>query len=1114
MKRLLREFAAGMIGLLLVCTHASAQLSTAQLSGRVTDESGAVLPGVTVTVTQTATGFTRSDVTNANGAYVMSNLPLGPYRLEAALAGFRTYVRTGIILQVAASPVINAVLAVGGLEESVTVEAAAPIVDVQRAGISDVVQSEKIVELPLNGRNPVDLVMIAGAAVPTTQAESRSFAGGIGISVAGGQSYGVAYLLDGAMHNNPQDNLNLPFPFPDALQEFSVATSGLAAQNGMHSGASVNAVTKSGTNRFSGNMFEFLRDRRFNSIDPFSPVGPGGKQKDDGLNRNQYGGTFGGPIVQNKLFFFGAYQGTRVKQQPASITAWVPTAAMLNGDFTTFASAQCNSGGAVTLTGGFVNNRIDPALLSPAAVKMTRKYLPITTDPCGEVQYAMQLDSNERQYVGKVDFQRTADDTIFGRYMATSYTKVSPIGEGATVLNLYDFSAKRGETALDNLAHSLVVGDTRVFGSNTVNSIRGTFNRVGVNRIAPEIFEPADLGIKAYSYAPHVMVVDVRGNAFQANNPGMSRFTVNASQASDDLTVVRGSHQLAFGGSVAYWRYHFASEARSGGNWRFTGQYTGLGLSDFLMGRVAVLEQGGPARLPMSQLYAGLYTQDTWRANSRVTINAGVRWEPYFGQTVLSGAVYNFSMENFLSNTRSTVYHNAPAGLVYPGDPGFPSGKRGLNTQWWNLSPRAGLGWDLSGDGRTALRTSYGLSYDFPNAEYNLINANSPPFGNRTQILDPPGRFDDPYGHFVGGNPHPIATNADTEFLSFGAYGAIDPENNSPRVQQWNMTIEKQLGSDWGVAASYLGSHTDRLWNQFAINPGVFLTPAEARAAGVGTSSTTANTNQRRVLSLSGKNPAAAALIGNLDIHRSIGTQDYKGLKMSFQRRAANGVSLSGNYTVGRCFGDPSGLQTGGFAQIANGYLDPQNPAFDRGPCDQDRTHLGTLIAGVLTPRFAGRALRVVASDWRVSGIFSARSGAPINVISGQDRALTGINNQRVDVVPGVAPYGDKTLNHWLNPAAFAQPALGTIGDFKRNSLRGPGFRTLDVALSRLVRFGGIRTIEFRVETFNLLNTFNWHAPWETATATHVNFNSGSFGRITSMEGAPRIMQFGIKYGF
>ena len=265
MQRLLRDFSLSVVGLLIVSAVASAQLSTARLSGRVTDQSDAVLPGVTVTVTQTNTGFTRTDVTDGNGAYVMPNLPTGPYRLEVSLSGFRTYVQTGIVLQVASSPVINAVLAVGALQETVTVEGAAPLVDVQSSGISDVVRTQEILAMPLNGRNAVDLVTIAGAAVQTISATARAFPGGKGISVAGGQSFGVAYLLDGAMHNNPQDNLNMPFPFPDALQEFSVATSGLSAQNGVHSGAAVNAVTKSGTNRFSGNAFEFVRDRRFNA---------------------------------------------------------------------------------------------------------------------------------------------------------------------------------------------------------------------------------------------------------------------------------------------------------------------------------------------------------------------------------------------------------------------------------------------------------------------------------------------------------------------------------------------------------------------------------------------------------------------------------------------------------------------------------------------------------------------------------------------------------------------------------------------------------------------------------------------------------------------------------
>jgi hypothetical protein len=242
--------------------------------------------------------------------------------------------------------------------------------------------------------------------------------GGMGISVAGGQSFGVAYLLDGAMHNNPQDNLSLPFPFPDALQEFSVATSGLNAQHGMHAGAAVNAVTKSGTNRVTGNVFEFVRDRRFNATNPFAQIGPDGERIDDGLHRNQFGATLGGPIAQNKLFFFGAFQGTTVRQQPAANIARVPTAAMLAGDFTTVASPACNGGRQIALRGGFVNNRVDPSQFSRTALNMV-KFLPTTTDPCGEVTYSQQKNSNEWRYLGRIDYQRTADHTIFGRYMAT-----------------------------------------------------------------------------------------------------------------------------------------------------------------------------------------------------------------------------------------------------------------------------------------------------------------------------------------------------------------------------------------------------------------------------------------------------------------------------------------------------------------------------------------------------------------------------------------------------------------------------------------------------------------------------------------------------------------------
>src|SRR5687768_11265893 len=303
MFRNFRILAVVAVATLFAASIASAQLSTADLTGRVTDPSGAVLPGVTVTVTQTDTGLVRSTVSDESGTYLLTNLPTGPYRLEVSLQGFRTYVQTGIVLQVGATPTINAVLGVGNLEETVSVEAAAPLVDVQSAGISEVVENERIVELPLQGRRVTDLIVLAGAAVNTGDVSGqRNRQDSVAISVAGGLRTGVAYVLDGAMHNDPYDNTNMPFPFPDALQEFSVATGGLAAQSGMHSAAAVNAVTRSGTNAFHGNAFEFLRDKHFNATDPFAPVGADGKKVDDGLVRNQFGGTLGGPIVRDKLF--------------------------------------------------------------------------------------------------------------------------------------------------------------------------------------------------------------------------------------------------------------------------------------------------------------------------------------------------------------------------------------------------------------------------------------------------------------------------------------------------------------------------------------------------------------------------------------------------------------------------------------------------------------------------------------------------------------------------------------------------------------------------------------------------------------------------------------------
>ena len=1096
MERLLRILFAG-AAILVVGTGLAWAQATAELAGRVTDESGAVLPGVSVTVTQTDTGFTRTTVTDGEGGYSLPNLPTGPYRLEVALQGFRTYVQTGIVLQVGATPTINAVLAVGNLEETVSVEAATPIVDVRSAGISDVVENERIVELPLQGRQVTDLIVLAGAAVQTGTASNRAMTGGVSISVAGGLSFGVAYTLDGAMHNDVNNNANLPMPFPDALQEFSVATSGLSAQNGMHAGASVNAVTKSGTNQLHGNAFEFVRDKRFNAKDPFAAIDPTtGERKNDGLVRNQFGGTLGGPIVRDKLFFFGGYQGTEVRQTPAANISYVPTAAMLAGDFTTYASAACQ-GRDVALRGGFVNNRISPSAFSPAAVNMAKR-LPTTTDPCGQITYAIPDDSREGDGLGRADYQQSANHTIFGRYMFKFVKKDPPYKVSQNVLT----TSAQG---LDNLFQGIAIGDTMVFGSNAVHNVRVTYNRTRVQRSTEKWFSPYDIGSNVYTYNPGEMSFTVQ-NAFSIGGVNSGIFNTDSYQVSDDLTLVRGNHQLAFGVNVAYLTMDFLTNARVGGTWTVNGQNTGLSLADFLLGRVSTLEHGAGNLLPTAMWYQGVYAQDTWRAGSRVTINAGLRWEPFFGQNVTNGAIYNWSRDNFRNNVKSNVFLRAPAGLLYPGDEGFPPGKTGLNKQWLNFSPRAGLAWDVHGDGRTAVRTSYGIGYDFPTAERHNINAGAPPWGNRSLLQDPPGGLDDPYS-YVGGDPHPIATTANTEFVTFGAFGATDPDINSPRTQSWNVTLEQQLGSEWGVSVSYLGSYSDRLWTQIQQNPAVFLGtgPCTIRGVAYPVCSTTQNLNQRRELTLSGENPASAALIGNMDLHTSIGNQDYRGLKLSARRRAASGISLNGNYTWSRCFGDDT---SGGFPQLAQDHADPAHPERDRGHCSSDRTHVANVSVGYETPEAGSAVLSALVSHWRVSGIISARSGSWLTVTTGTDRALNGqrFQEQRVNQVSDDV-YGAKTIANYLNRAAFEQPALGTFGNHVRNSIRGPNFWTTNLALTKLVPFTGAHTLELRVEAFNLLNHFNWGNPG-------TNFNASTFGRIQSIAGEPRIMQFGVKYGF
>src|SRR3989441_6636861 len=366
MERVYILLCLGLMVAAMACGSVWAQ-AAAQISGAVQDQSGAVLPGVEVTATETEAGVSRSTVTNETGHYVLPNLSLGAYKLEAVLPGFRSFLQTGIVLQVNSNPAINIVLQVGQVSEQVEVQANAGLVETRSVSVGQVMETARIVELPLNGRNAQELILLGGAAQQVSPAGGYSFGGTrLAIATAGSIGTGTDYTLDGIRHIDPYDSLALPLPFPDALAEFKTEIGGQSAQQAR--GSQVSAVTKSGTNALHGDLFEFVRNDLFNATNYFAAVDPStGQKKHSTLKRNQFGGTIGGPIMKNKLFFFGGYQGTTLRQDAKNMRSFVPTAAMMAGDFTGFASAACNSRGAVTLQSPFVNNTIPPNFFDPVS---------------------------------------------------------------------------------------------------------------------------------------------------------------------------------------------------------------------------------------------------------------------------------------------------------------------------------------------------------------------------------------------------------------------------------------------------------------------------------------------------------------------------------------------------------------------------------------------------------------------------------------------------------------------------------------------------------------------------------------------------------------------------
>ncbi len=1069
---------------------------TSQIQGTVVDATGSAVGDAEVKATQTDTGITRTVNSGADGTYILSNLPIGPYRLEVSKQGFTTYVQTGIVLQVATNPTVNVSLKIGAVNETVQVEANAALVDTQGTSVGSVIENQRILELPLNGRNPVELIQLAGAAVPAGKVGTAGFPGGLNISVAGGLLSGVTYFLDGTLYNNPFDAANMPFPFPDALQEFKVETSALTAQNGLHSAAAVSAVVKSGTNEYHGDAFEFLRNGKLNARNSFAP-------RRDTLKRNQYGGTLGGPIRKNRLFFFGGYQGTKTRSDPADRTGFVPTARMLAGDFSGCGFPQLKD---PTTGAAFSNNLIPTNLFNQQSLAIVKK-LPAAVGPCGQVPFGPVTKENQYQMLGRVDYQISSRQMLFGRYLVTAYNLPTAYAFSKNILDTV-------QGGLDDLSQSAAIGYTFLITPTTVNAFRAALDRIGVHRYNDDYFSPCDLGVKFTCFVPHQTVVNVTGGpSIGIGTAIAASFIPTYETISDDVSMVRGSHQLGFGFSGFRYQHSQKANVFSAASFGFTGIASGNGMADFLLGRAGTLTQGTPNTAFTTKWYYGLYGQDAWKISRRLTANLGLRWEPFLPQRLNNGAVYNFSMARFLQGVHSTVFSKAPAGLLYAGDPGFTD-YTGIKNRYNQFAPRAGLAFDPKGDGKTSIRASFGMSYDFPNLMIQSTPATAPPFGNTVQ---PPGplNFADPWSTVAGGDPFTLPFGPNSPFVPFGSFMAMQPDAKATTVYSWNLAVQHQFGSSWLASATYLGTETAHLWVSYQLNPAVLVPsslPIGTCPAGVVTGcNSTTNTNQRRLAYLA--NPQQGQYLGFVDQFESGGTMSYNGLLLALVKRLSHGVSLNANYTWSHCIGDIT--QASSVGGTGAGLLDPNNRRFDRGNCQTptldgtqalDRRHVGNFTAVLQSPKFSGRVLRAAASDWMLSTSYRVLSGAYQTVTTGIDRQLSGNGGQRPNQVLANPLCDNPRPSCWINPAAFAQPALGTLGNSGRSSIRGPGFQELDMALSRIFRVGEKRSVEARGEAFNVTNSFR-AGPVTTA------INNQQFGQIlTALD--PRILQLALKFVF
>jgi hypothetical protein len=1068
------------------------------IAGTVTDSSGAAIASAQITVRNDNTGLSYPSKTDSGGRFTVPFVPVGTYELQVDRVGFTSFTQKNIDVHDYATLQVNAVLKITTVTSQIIVNGNPPTLQTEATNLVQVIDRERVQDLPLNGRDILQLLTlnagvsntnsIGGSEEVATLGTSNAGLYTVPVSVNGSRGNGSNFFLDNAPNNDIYTNIAAPFPNPDAIQEVTVQTSTYDAQYGRSVGGILSAVTRSGTNKFHGLIFEYIRNYDANASNYFS-----GR---DTIRRNQFGGTIGGPIKLGKFydgadrsFFFFSYQGTRIRSATPGFAAVEPNAAMEQGNFSAF--LQPNGTGAIhnPLVPGtyFPNNIIPSSQINPVAQRILQ-HLPTSTSSNYQVRFATPESSvNDDQYVAQVDHSFSAHHRLSMRYFQLNYNQpwaASPdnlayISSGQ-VSGLYNGS----------------VNHTWILRTNLLNQFT-----LGVLVETPKSVPPTSLGSSTFQ-------------GFGANvlsDPGLPTLTLNITgwtgvsltpayyipretyTVGDTLSWKVGRHNIRVGGDLQRFRLDYSAPALTGGSATFSGTLlsdpgksdTGNAYAEFLLGDMTTWVQETANSFRSWNTLPSLFVQDDVRVGSRLTINAGLRWEPEFGYKEVRGHESTFE-----PGQQSTVFTNAPLGLLFIGDRQL--GSTIVRPDYKGFAPRVGFAYQFTPN--IVLRSAYGIFYDHDPAIVENRAAAAEPFINE-QTFSGPLSLSAPYGTGTPLNPQQIQPASNVAFAPYGSYSLQWPWQRPGYVQSWNVLVEQQLRPSLLLRMAYVASKGTRLLDSVEQNAAIY----KAGQCGSTPCSTVANENSRR----------PHQPIGPLELGLPDGFSTYNSLQITMDKRLSHGVSVLGNYTWSKS------LDNNSYSSIEGSQAgpDPSNLSLNRAVSDFNVPQQLVASAIVRSPELTGtnRVIRSLLGGWQNNLIFTMKSGTPFSILSGVDNALSGVAGQWATYRGGgyyLPNPGNKKqrIAKWFNTSAFTANAIGTVGTPLRNRLSGPGYFDLDYSLFKTLPLSDRVGLQLRGELFNALNHPNLGVPNATA-------NSTLFGQI-STAGDPRIVQIAARIQF